>query len=156
MHRPRLPARSHLQQPKYIAMGFGYCPATGCGIARIVMTINRQGSYPLHVTKYVTGRFSSMAAGQAFTLLRQRLRIGREDHPVWRRISLDSLAVIRLTAARVIHILCLHQPRKVSASYSMVLMCWGCVRSPGFTAARHKRQLLTFGDFSITNAPSSP
>ncbi|MBN0926994.1 hypothetical protein JTL68_37520, partial [Pseudomonas aeruginosa] len=69
MHRPRLPARSHLQQPKYIAMGFGYCPATGCGIARIVMTINRQGSYsPLHVTKYVTGRFSSMAAGQAFTL----------------------------------------------------------------------------------------
>ncbi|WP_227648131.1 hypothetical protein, partial [Klebsiella pneumoniae] len=60
MHRPRLPARSHLQQPKYIAMGFGYCPATGCGIARIVMTINRQGSYsPLHVTKYVTGRFSS-------------------------------------------------------------------------------------------------
>lgn len=54
-----------------------------------------------------------MAAGQAFTLfLRQRLRIGRKITPVWRRISLDSLAVIRLTAARVIHILCLHQPRK--------------------------------------------
>lgn len=54
-----------------------------------------------------------MAAGQAFTLFYASGCVSAgKITPVWRRISLDSLAVIRLTAARVIHILCLHQPRK--------------------------------------------
>ncbi len=55
-----------------------------------------------------------MAAGQAFTLFYASGCVSAgKITPVWRRISLDSLAVIRLTAeARVIHILCLHQARK--------------------------------------------
>lgn len=55
-----------------------------------------------------------MAAGQAFTLfLRQRLRIGREDHPgLATNFAGQFGGDPAHRRARVIHILCLHQPRK--------------------------------------------
>src|SRR5690606_18524740 len=54
------------------------CPATGCGFARIVMTIHRRRSYsPLQVTKYVRPSVSSMVCAvslHSFTRPLQRPR----------------------------------------------------------------------------------
>ena len=83
-----------------------------------------------------------------YTLLRQRLRIGREDHPgLATNFAGQFGGDPAHRQARVIHILCLHQPRKGLRLIQHGINVLGLRQVLGFTAARHKRQLLTFGDF---------
>jgi len=72
---------------------------------RIVMTTCRRRSYsPLLVTKYVRAERASMSAPSGFTYLYASDLVAGvvsagNTTPVWRRISVSSLAVMRLTSS---------------------------------------------------------